>query len=285
MTAADDDRVVAVGHVLLRRARRAGARRTAMQGAWDRCSLAGRRSVRASRQSSAAVASRRCRGSGILRRSQRGGSLERRHRVPPPDRAAQPEDAVARVVGLLRRQRLRRLPRHRVQRDPRAGRAHRRQPALQVRGPRPRRRAGSSTGSSPATRPSSRTAPSTTRPWCDEDGKVVDDGTIHRLADGSLPLDRRRPAVPLAHDERDRARRRDRGRQRDRRGRRPPGPVEPGGPRGGDRRVVRRPALLPAPGVDDRAARPSTSAGPATPATSATSCGSRPTGPSTCGTR
>ncbi len=35
-------------------------------------------------------------------------------------------------------------------------------------------------------------------PWCDEDGKVVDDGTIHRLVRRPLPLDGGRPAVPLA---------------------------------------------------------------------------------------
>ena len=51
---------------------------------------------------------------------------ERRHRLPLPDRAAQPQEAVARVVGLLRLVGVRRRPRHRVQRDPRGGRADRR---------------------------------------------------------------------------------------------------------------------------------------------------------------
>ena len=44
-------------------------------------------------------------------------------------------------------------------------------------------RSGSSTGSSPATRRSSRSGRSSTRPWCDEHGKVIDDGTVHRLAE------------------------------------------------------------------------------------------------------
>ena len=44
-------------------------------------------------------------------------------------------------------------------------------------------------------------------PWCDEHGKVVDDGTVHRLDDDALPLDRGRPAAPLAAPEQRRARR------------------------------------------------------------------------------
>ena len=39
-------------------------------------------------------------------------------------------------------------------------------------------------------------------PWCDEHGKVVDDGTIHRLDERRYPLDGRRPAAPLAAPER-----------------------------------------------------------------------------------
>ncbi len=45
--------------------------------------------------------------------------------------------------------------------------------------------AASSIGSSPATpQPSSPVASSTT-PWCDAEGRVIDDGTIMRLDDGS----------------------------------------------------------------------------------------------------
>ena len=55
-------------------------------------------------------------------------------------------------------------------------------------------------------------------PWCDENGKVVDDGTIHRLDERLLPLDGRRPAAPLAAPEQRRARRR----RSTRRPRRPP---------------------------------------------------------------
>ncbi len=71
--------------------------------------------------------------------------------VPSANRPAQPQDAVARVVGLLRLERLRRRPRHRVQRDPRGGRADRRLAPLQVPGVRAGRARGWSTGSSPAT--------------------------------------------------------------------------------------------------------------------------------------
>ena len=48
-------------------------------------------------------------------------------------------------------------------------------------------------------------------PWCDEHGKVIDDGTVTRLDGRRLPLDRRgsQPAMALA--ERDRPRRRHRG--------------------------------------------------------------------------
>ena len=63
---------------------------------------------------------------------------ERRHPLPPAHLAAQPQDAVAGVVRLLRLERVRRRPRHRVQRDPRGGGADRRLTALQV----PRLRAG-----------------------------------------------------------------------------------------------------------------------------------------------
>ena len=44
-------------------------------------------------------------------------------------------------------------------------------------------------------------------PWCDEEGKVIDDGTVARLSDDTLPHHGRRPVLPLVRAERDRARR------------------------------------------------------------------------------
>ena len=92
-------------------------------------------------------------------------------------------------------------------------------------------------------------------PWCDEHGKVVDDGTIHRLderrfrwtaADPQLRWLRQNSAGLDVAD-----RRGDRG---DRRAR-APGPAVARRPRGGDRRVVRRPALLPATPLEGRQGR------------------------------
>ena len=84
-------------------------------------------------------------------------------------------------------------------------------------------------------------------PWCDEHGKVIDDGTVHRVGEDELRWTAADPqvrwltmnAAGLDVD--------DRGRHRAGRGARAPGPVQPRGPRGGDRRGLRRPALLPAP--------------------------------------
>ena len=219
------------------------------------------------------------------RRSQRS-TVERRHPVPPADRAAQPQDAVARVVGLLRLERLRRRPRHRVQRDPRGGRPDRRHPALQVRGQRARRARGSSTGSSPATRRSSRSGRSTTRPGATSTARS---STTARSTASTTSSFRWTAADPQLRWLTLNARGLDvddRGRHRgDVAALALQGPLSPGGPRGGDRRVVRRPALLPAPAGRVGEHRRSTSAGPATPATSATSCGSRPSARSRCGTR
>ena len=39
-------------------------------------------------------------------------------------------------------------------------------------------------------------------PWCDERGKVIDDGTVTRLDEDTLPLDRRRSEPALVHPER-----------------------------------------------------------------------------------
>ena len=122
-------------------------------------------------------------------------------------------------------------------------------------------------------------------PWCDEHGKVVDDGTDPSPRRAPLPLDRRRPSAPLAAPEQRRARRdHHRGDGGDRRAR-AAGPAVARRARGRDRRIVRRPALLPAPRRRRSARSPSTCHGPATRATSATSCGSRPRARSRSGTR
>ena len=125
-------------------------------------------------------------------------------------------------------------------------------------------------------------------PWCDEHGKVIDDGTVHRLedADGGQVI-RWTAADPQyrwlrmnAHgldvdvedvSERDAAIALQ-------------GPLAravleaASGEDFADLRYFRPPGLEP------RRASPSTSRGPATPATSATSCGSRPTARSRPGT-
>ena len=75
-------------------------------------------------------------------------------------------------------------------------------PAVQVRVSRAGRARASWTGSSPGTPRSSAVGQVFYTPWCDEHGKVIDDGTVHRLDDDRVPLDRRRPAAPLAAPER-----------------------------------------------------------------------------------
>ena len=122
-------------------------------------------------------------------------------------------------------------------------------------------------------------------PWCDEHGKVIDDGTVHRVAEDELRWTAADPQYRWLTQNAAGPRRGDRGRQRAGRGARAPGPVQPRGPRGGDRRGLRRPALLPSAGLEARAGRRSTSAARATPATWATSCGSRPSTPRRPGTR
>ncbi len=92
-------------------------------------------------------------------------------------------------------------------------------------------------------------------PWCDEHGKVIDDGTIHGLDDGTFRWTAADPQLRWLRmnsaglDVTDRRRHGADG------GRRPPGPPGAGSPRGRDRRVVRGPRLLPAPG-DDAQGRP-----------------------------
>ena len=183
-----------------------------------------------------------------------GGARERRNRVPSRHRPAEPQAAVARVERLLRVIGLRRRARHRVQRDPRGGRADRRQPALQVRRLRPRRAAPRRPGHHPR-----------------RDEAPARAGLLHavvrRARQGHrrwhgpsprrrhVPLDRRRSPAALAADELVRAGRRRRRRLGRDRGGRAPGPALARRPGGRDRRLLRRPALLPPP-PGDREGRP-----------------------------
>ena len=111
--------------------------------------------------------------------------------------------------------RVRRLPRHRVQRDPRGGRGHRRQPPVQVpdHGPDAIRLADRV-----ITRDATKLKVGQVyyTPWCDEHGKVIDDGTVHRVAEHELRWTAADPQYPLADPERRRAGRRHRGRHRGR---------------------------------------------------------------------
>ncbi len=89
--------------------------------------------------------------------------------------------------------------------------------------------------------------------WCNEDGRVVDDGTVARLDERDLPLDGGRSVSALAADERLRPGCRDRGRERTSLGRGDPGAAEPRRPRSGDRGVVGRPRVLRPPCLTRRA--------------------------------
>ena len=92
---------------------------------------------------------------------------------------------MAGVGRLLRLLRVRRLPRHRVQRDPRGGRRHRRQPPVQVPGHGPGRdRLADRVITRDATK--LKVGQVYYTPWCDEHGKVIDDGTVHRVGEHEL---------------------------------------------------------------------------------------------------
>ena len=152
-----------------------------------------------------------------------------------------------RVLGLRRR------PRHRVQRDPRGGRADRRQPALQVRRRRPRRAPPRRPGHHPRRDEADSPGRVFYTPWCDEHGKVIDDGTVHRLDDGTFRWTAADPQLRwlrmnVAGPRRRRSTTSSSG---------PPpsplqGPLVARRPRGRDRRLVRRPAA-----TSGAAARPS----------------------------
>ena len=134
------------------------------------------------------------------------------------------------------------------------------------------------------TRRSSGSAASHYTPWCDEDGKVVDDGTVHRLAEDRFRWTAADPqyrwltmnAAGLQVEIEDVSEQLAAVALQDRTA----GP-SPRAPRASRSRTCATSA-----GARRRSpARRSTSAGPATPATSATSCGSRPTERSTSGMR
>ena len=112
-------------------------------------------------------------------------------------------------------------------------------------------------------------------PWCDEHGKVIDDGTVSRLDDDSyrwtaadpqvrwLRLNARGLDVTIEDVTQQVA------------SLALQGPLSAGCAGGRNGRIVRGPALLPAARRPHRRHRRSTSAGRAIPATWATSCGSR----------
>ena len=99
--------------------------------------------------------------------------------------AALREPELSRVVGLLRRLLLRDPPRARVQRHPQRGGADRRHPALQV--PRSSGRDATRLVDRIVTRDLRKVSVGQViyTPWCDERGKVIDDGTVSRLAENT----------------------------------------------------------------------------------------------------
>ena len=145
--------------------------------------------------------------------------------------------------GLLRSERVPRLPRDRVQRHPRGGRAHRRLSALQV----PRLRPGRDTPRRPRDHPGREQARRRPRLL----HVLVQRGRPRRRrrdrrppGRADLSLDGRRPVAALVPPERSRARRRDRGRERTGRRAGGAGPVEPRRARRGHRDGVGRPQIL-----------------------------------------
>src|SRR5262245_20368983 len=108
-----------------------------------------------------------------------------RKRLPRPHLAALREPELSRLVGLLRSERLRGTSRARIQRDPQRLGAHRRVAAVQISRARARR-----------VRLVDRVITRDPRqlsvgqvyytPWCDEHGKVIDDGTVTRVAEDTF---------------------------------------------------------------------------------------------------
>ena len=122
-------------------------------------------------------------------------------------------------------------------------------------------------------------------PWCDEQGKVIDDGTVSRLGEQAYRWTAADPSLRWFRQNAAGLRGRDRRHLRAGRRARAAGPdVGAGAARGGGRRH-RRASILPR---DERAHRRrarSTSRAPDTPAISATRSGCRPSPRSRCGTR
>ena len=98
--------------------------------------------------------------------------------------------------------------------DPRGGRRVRRLPPVQVRGLRPGRRRACVDRIIPRDATKTPQDQVVYTPWCDEDGKVMDDGTVARLGSQRVPVDGRRPVPSVVRAERARAGRADRGRHR-----------------------------------------------------------------------
>ena len=73
-------------------------------------------------------------------------------------------------------------------------------------------------------------------PWCDEHGKVIDDGTVHRLGENELRWTAADPQYRWLRMNSRRPRRDDRGRDRGDRGARAPGAALASRPRGRHRR-------------------------------------------------
>ena len=121
-------------------------------------------------------------------------------------------------------------------------------------------------------------------PWCDEEGKVIDDGTVTRLAQDRFRVTAADPSyrwfamnatgLDVRIDDISQATA----------GTRAPGAAVPPCAGEGNRPGLVRPPLLPASTDDDRRASTSTSRGRATRVTSATSSGSRSREPSRSGT-
>ena len=217
-------------------------------------------------------------------RAARLRSDERRDPVPPPHRAPEPRPPVARMGGLRRGQRLRRVDRHRVRGDPQRRGADRRIAAVQV----PRLGAGRAATGRPGhhprcvgTRARARHLHAVVRRGRQGHRRRHDRGARR----WQPALDGGRSAAALVAAERRRPRRRDRRHQRGRGRGRPPGAARPGrarAPRPGRRGPT---SATTAAGRGRSPGSTSTSAGPATPATSGTSSGWTPRRPWPCGTR
>ena len=89
-------------------------------------------------------------------------------------------------------------------------------------------------------------------PWCDEHGKVIDDGTVHRVGEEELRWTAADPQYRWLTQNAAGLDVADRGRDGVAGGARAPGPVQPRRPGGGDGRELRGPRLLPPPREPDR---------------------------------